>query len=200
MGDETAIARDAERGSEPQWDPTLSGGNVTTISVLALAMTFKRRPEAFTTLCPRALLIATPIAGEKPIRGTGIIDLSVANSSPGDPVAHEIVKASLGAMANAFPFGVTIGHAENNDIVLRHPDVSRFHAFIQTQNGKNFIVDTGSRNGTTAEGQRLTPSRPWPLPPIARLSLGSCEVAYVEPGKFGIWLAEYSARTTLPSL
>lgn len=162
-------------------------------SVLMLVIAFKRDADTFVRQHPHAFLIASPIAGEKPIKGTGLFNLGNADGCSGDPVAHEIVKA--GNVANAFAFGVTIGHAENNDIVLRHPDVSRFHAFIQLLKGKNHIVDAGSRNGTTVDERRLEPSKPWPLPAKVTLGFGAHEVTYVEPAAFGSWYADYTART-----
>jgi hypothetical protein len=103
----------------------------------------------------------------------------------GEPVAIEIVK---GVVPNAFPFGVTIGHAENNDIVLRHPQVSRFHAYVQNANRKRYLVDADSKNGTWIDGQMLTPSRPAELPAFAALRFGRFEVTYVAPEKLGEWL------------
>src|SRR3954462_6209188 len=43
----------------------------------------------------------------------------------GDPIAIPILKGKAGA----FALGVTIGRTENNDVVLRHSEVSRFHAY-----------------------------------------------------------------------
>jgi len=102
----------------------------------------------------------------------------------GDAVAIEVLKAAT----NKFPFGITIGHAESNDIVIRHQQVSRFHAYIQTANGKHVLVDADSKNGTVLDGVRLEPSKPALLSPRATIALGSVILDYFEPEAFARWL------------
>ncbi len=105
----------------------------------------------------------------------------------GEPVAIEIVK---GIVPNAFPFGVTVGHAENNDVVLHHHQVSRFHAYFQESNRRRFLVDANSRNGTWVGEQRLEPSKAFPLPPRAVLRFGKLEVTFLEPDQVAAFLDE----------
>ena len=69
---------------------------------------------------------------------------------------------------SAFAFGVTIGRTENNDVVLRNEDVSRFHAYVQTAKGGYTLADADSKNGTFIDGVRLSPNKPTPLPPSCR--------------------------------
>lgn len=119
------------------------------------------------------------------IDATVVTDVAVSLEHD-EPVVIEVVK---GAFPNAFPFGVTIGHAENNDVVLRHQHVSRFHAYVKVVDGKRCLVDAASRNGTWLNGQRLEPTRPVPLPPQALLRLGGADVTYLEPERLVGWLA-----------
>src|SRR4051812_21962466 len=51
---------------------------------------------------------------------------------------------------NAFQRGVTVGRTSNNDVVLDHLSVSRFHAWFQRdeKSGIWSICDAGSKNGT----------------------------------------------------
>ena len=51
---------------------------------------------------------------------------------------------------------VTFGRAKSSDCVLSHPTVSREHFIIELNNGKIFLVDRGSENGTHANGQRVS--------------------------------------------
>lgn len=54
----------------------------------------------------------------------------------------------------SFLQNVSIGRARNNDIVLRHAGVSKFHASIEVQDGPRLIVrDSESRNHTYIDGQ-----------------------------------------------
>jgi len=50
--------------------------------------------------------------------------------------------------------------------------VSRRHAKIVQREGKMYVEDVGSANGTFLNGQRLTPYLPYPLPREAELQLG----------------------------
>jgi pSer/pThr/pTyr-binding forkhead associated (FHA) protein len=138
----------------------------------------------------RARWIHPVIVWEPPRKATGLIDVTDVTGTAlslerGEPMVIEVVK---GAFANAFPFGVTIGHAENNDVVLRHHLVSRFHAYVKVVDGKRCLVDAASRNGTWLDGQRLVPTRPVPLPPQAAIKLGGPSVTWLEPERLASWL------------
>jgi pSer/pThr/pTyr-binding forkhead associated (FHA) protein len=51
---------------------------------------------------------------------------------------------------------VTFGRAKGSDCVLSHPTVSREHFLVEHNNGKLFLVDKGSENGTLANGERVS--------------------------------------------
>lgn len=51
---------------------------------------------------------------------------------------------------------VTFGRAKSSDCVLSHPTVSRQHFIVELNNGKLFLVDKGSENGTHANGERVS--------------------------------------------
>jgi hypothetical protein len=51
---------------------------------------------------------------------------------------------------------LTVGSAPDNDVVIDEPSVSRVHAVVQHLNGRWFIEDCGSRNGTTVNKRRLS--------------------------------------------
>ncbi len=51
---------------------------------------------------------------------------------------------------------VTIGRVQGNHVVLPRGNVSKRHARIELREGKLFIVDLGSTNGTYVNGRRLT--------------------------------------------
>jgi len=52
-----------------------------------------------------------------------------------------------------------LGRAADNDIVLRDPQVSRYHATITFTGAEWTIVDPGSANGTTVNGVRIDQPR-----------------------------------------
>jgi len=56
-----------------------------------------------------------------------------------------------------YPIGRTalrIGRMSDNDIVVHHAHVSRYHAEIRNDGGRAILVDLGSTNGTTLNGRR----------------------------------------------
>jgi flagellar motor switch protein FliN len=55
---------------------------------------------------------------------------------------------------------VSIGREPDNDIVLPLPGVGRHHARITNQNGRYFLEDLGSANGTYLNDVKLDPRKP----------------------------------------
>src|SRR4051812_45275246 len=53
----------------------------------------------------------------------------------------------------------SIGRGDDSQVVVDHPTVSRVHAWIESDDGKYFISDTGSRNGTFVDGERISERR-----------------------------------------
>jgi pSer/pThr/pTyr-binding forkhead associated (FHA) protein len=51
---------------------------------------------------------------------------------------------------------VTFGRGRSCDCVIAHPTVSREHFYLEHNNGKYFLVDQGSENGTRANGERIS--------------------------------------------
>lgn len=65
---------------------------------------------------------------------------------------------------------VKLGRNAENHVVLNDPSISRFHAEIRPQNSGFVIVDIGSKNGTTVNGERI---REHKLVQGDRIQLGS---------------------------
>ncbi len=55
---------------------------------------------------------------------------------------------------------LTVGSAADNDVVVDDASVSRIHAMLHQLNGRWFIEDCGSRNGTAVNGRQLTAMHP----------------------------------------
>ena len=51
---------------------------------------------------------------------------------------------------------VTFGRSSECDCILHHPTVSREHFYVERNNGKLFLVDQGSGNGTFANSERAS--------------------------------------------
>jgi FHA domain-containing protein len=85
--------------------------------------------------------------------------------------------------AGALGDRVSIGRALNQDIVLRHPRVSKFHGFfLVTKSGDWSVSDAGSTNGTTVNAVRLARRKPVVVMNGDRVTFGSIETAFLDAG------------------
>ena len=70
---------------------------------------------------------------------------------------------------------ISVGRVNGHDIVLRHPSVSKFHAWFEApEDGHLYVGDAGSRNYTYVNGERITDR--FRVQPGAKLTLGMLEV------------------------
>ncbi len=155
-------------------------------SMETLMRDFARDRERFVAKHPHSVLMFSPVKAATPCIETTLVGRRPAETERGEPVFVEVIKGA----ASAFPFGVTIGHAENNDVVLTHRQVSRFHAYIKEGPTGRALVDAESTNGTYLDGVRLAPTKATPLPGEARISFGGVEVTYLEPPQLAARLAQ----------
>jgi adenylate cyclase len=51
------------------------------------------------------------------------------------------------------PGGATIGRSSENHVCVVHHSLSRAHARIEVQDGRFYVTDLGSKNGTTVRGE-----------------------------------------------
>ncbi|PYV17252.1 MAG: hypothetical protein DMG21_08890, partial [Acidobacteria bacterium] len=70
---------------------------------------------------------------------------------------------------------ISIGRDAGNDVVINHPTVSAKHAEIIKQDGKVFVVDLGSDNGTFVNGMKVKRHQ---LQELDRIVIGSSELHY----------------------
>jgi predicted component of type VI protein secretion system len=78
-----------------------------------------------------------------------------------------------------FPFEkheIYCGRAQGNDIRLAHSFVSSRHFRIRQQDGRYFVEDVGSTNGTLLNGQTMEAHIPQPITPDDAIQLGSLEI------------------------
>lgn len=92
---------------------------------------------------------------------------------------------------SAFLDRVSVGRATNTDIVLRHKTVSKYHGYFSAdESGGHYLVDAGSKNGTTLDGKTVEPRVSVALAPGARIIFGSVETIFVDPES--LWRATRS--------
>jgi tetratricopeptide (TPR) repeat protein len=74
---------------------------------------------------------------------------------------------------------LAIGRAEDNDLTLSDPKVSRHHARLRRQGANYILSDLGSANGTRVDGVLLTADHV--LEHGQRITIGDVELTYKEP-------------------
>jgi hypothetical protein len=72
-----------------------------------------------------------------------------------------------------------MGRAQDNEIILNDPKVSRHHAVFNLEADGWTITDLGSANGTFINSQRI--EEPYLLQSGDRISVGEVELNYTEP-------------------
>jgi len=89
---------------------------------------------------------------------------------------------------------LSVGRAEDSDIVLANPSVSRNHAVLKIRNGEVTVVDMGSANGTRVGGRRLPQDGEGPVPPGVAVLIGGASLvvhqlasaaSFEKPGREG---------------
>jgi len=72
---------------------------------------------------------------------------------------------------------VTVGRAEDNDVVIDLAIVSSHHARVQMRDGQYYIEDTNSLNGTSINNLNSRITQPVPLSPKDEVFLGSYKLS-----------------------
>lgn len=74
---------------------------------------------------------------------------------------------------NPFAHMITIGRAQNNDVILQDGAVSKFHAYVVAKPGGALtLTDQNSTNGTFLDEQKLVPDRAATLADAAVVRFG----------------------------
>ena len=122
-------------------------------------------------------------------------DLHAATLGGGSDVSSSPICGEKGVMPGntwlTFPDGtehalteaVTIGRDIKNDLTLSSPTVSREHALLAFREGRWFVEDRGSYNGTFLNGTRVQPGTPLPLRHADRIGIGTETVLFSWPSQ-----------------
>jgi hypothetical protein len=78
---------------------------------------------------------------------------------------------------------VTIGRDTRNDLVMESAAVSRDHAALTSGDGRWYLEDRGSFNGTYLNGTRVVPGTPLPLRHADRISIGAETLLFSWPAQ-----------------
>lgn len=88
-----------------------------------------------------------------------------------DGTEHELTKS------------LSIGRDPKNDLVLESAEVSREHAAVAFRDGRWYVEDRGSFNGTYLNGTRVVPGTPLPLRHADRISIGTETMLFSWPAQ-----------------
>jgi FHA domain len=80
---------------------------------------------------------------------------------------------------------VSIGRDARNDLVLESAAVSRDHAGLTFHDGRWYVEDRGSFNGTFLNGTRVQPGTPLPLRHADRIGIGTQTLIFSWPAQAG---------------
>jgi hypothetical protein len=78
---------------------------------------------------------------------------------------------------------ISIGRDTKNDLVMESSAVSRDHAGVTFQDGRWYVEDRGSFNGTYLNGTRVMPGTPLPLRHADRISIGTETLLFSWPAQ-----------------
>jgi hypothetical protein len=87
------------------------------------------------------------------LTGTGLF----GDKSPRLPVGVVPLVKRAGSSGSAGHAGmITFGRGSECDVVLRHPGISKVHAYVRRLGEMWIVTDAGSTNGTKVDGTKLT--------------------------------------------
>jgi cytochrome P450/NADPH-cytochrome P450 reductase len=97
--------------------------------------------------------VSVPAAPAQPLAAGDV----AAPPVPSPPGPEQVPPGGEPSVVRPLPTGtLRIGRAEDNDIVVADPAVSRHHAELRNVGGQYHLVDLGSNNGTFVNGERIT--------------------------------------------
>jgi pSer/pThr/pTyr-binding forkhead associated (FHA) protein len=68
---------------------------------------------------------------------------------------------------------INIGRSSDNDFIVPLDDFSRKHCTVTFNGNYAFIMDLGSKNGTSIDGRKIEPNRQYPIYPHSKIILAN---------------------------
>jgi pSer/pThr/pTyr-binding forkhead associated (FHA) protein len=146
--------------------------------------------QEFLARYPGYFLLAGEETDELPtLDETQSIDTVVA-----PPASNQIPKFEVRWIASRHGGDViTVGRANNCDIVFRIPGVSKLHAQFSQPGGTLTITDLKSRNGTRVNDKALVPGEPEPLSAHDRIRFSTVKTMLIDAIEMRILLSRISS-------
>jgi hypothetical protein len=118
------------------------------------------------------------------------LDRAVLRDSGPVPVA-----VTRESMFHVFPLGadtgaISIGSADNSDVVVNDESISAHHASLMFKDGQLHLADANSTLGTQMDGHTLSPGEFKLLRPGAKVTLGSVELMFLPADRFRLFVEQ----------
>src|SRR4029079_7739306 len=111
--------------------------------------------------------------------------------APPDSGESQMVVAVRKKDGGVFVDRIGVGRTRATDLWFPVPDVSKYHAYFELIESRYLITDTGSKNGTYVNSERLKPRVACSLDDMAMLRFGGCEARFCSPTGFFHYLTKY---------
>jgi hypothetical protein len=120
--------------------------------------------------------------------------LDPANSSSG--ASLDVLCLPLRPLEGGDPNRITIGRAEDSDVILLDDTISKLHAEVSwdPRASRAVLTDLKSRNGTYVDGHRLSGHEQVELISGAVVAFGSLVTRFYLPQAFFSWLSTGASR------
>lgn len=126
-----------------------------------------------------------------------------AAAAPAPPAQLLDLGGQIGETGEAFslsPGRTSIGRDAHNDIVLDHDTISSEHALIEYREGRYWLQDLRSTNGTRRAGERLAPDERVPLKGGDAVRFADVELMFAMKGYVPVGATAYLSSSTVPPL
>jgi hypothetical protein len=119
-----------------------------------------------------------PVTDYDGFDATGTFDEPVGQRSKATATGELEVLPLVKKPGAQFGDRITVGRTANNDIVLAHHTVSRLHVYFRHRDGKWWITDAGSKNGTALGETELAARRETAIGEGQVIWIGDIEVVF----------------------
>lgn len=117
-------------------------------------------------------------AGEPVLTGPGLVELFARLGNSTHFALPLLKRREVEPLSR-----ITVGRAQNSDVVLMEPSVSNHHAWFGSDpQGSLTIQDAGSKNGTWVDGRRIPPGEVVWVQPMDQIKFGSLSTFTCMPG------------------
>lgn len=155
------------------------------------------REEFLERAAPAALVRLGSLRGpggaddeDEPTTVVGALDVAELSrpGSYGQVEVYPLVKKPGAAFSDM----ITVGRTGNNDVVIEHVTISRFHAYFKAVDGGWRVCDSGSKNGTKLAGIRLEARKEHPIESGAAVRFGDVNATFMTAEALYQFLVEAS--------